>query len=110
MALFIGCGEILMLRALVFVLLSGMAYAAPNEITGPYQCKSGMSFYVTSSADMTQVRLRVDGRIYDLDEQRTASGAAWGDGQWLWWTKGSDSFLERNTVVVAKDCLKKPVF
>jgi membrane-bound inhibitor of C-type lysozyme len=98
-----------MWRALVLVLLSSMAYATPNEITGLYQCKSGTSFYVTSSADMAQVRLRVDGRIYDLDEQRTASGAAWGNGEWLWWTKGSDSFLERNDTIVAKDCLKKSV-
>jgi membrane-bound inhibitor of C-type lysozyme len=98
-----------MWRALVLVLLSSMSYATPNEITGPYQCKSGTSFYVTSSADMAQVRLRVDGRIYDLDEQRTASGAAWGNGEWLWWTKGSDSFLERNSLIVAKDCLKKSV-
>ncbi|MBY0445810.1 MAG: MliC family protein [Burkholderiales bacterium] len=98
-----------MWRVLVLVLLSSMAYATPNEITGPYQCKSGTSFYVTSSADMAQVRLRVDGRIYDLDEQRTASGAAWGNGEWLWWTKGSDSFLERNSLIVAKDCLKKSV-
>ncbi len=98
-----------MLRALVLVLLSGMVYATPNDITGPYQCKTGTSFYVTSSADMAQVRLRVDGRIYDLDEQRKASGAAWGNGEWLWWTKGSDSFLERNDIIVAQDCLKKSV-
>lgn len=98
-----------MLRVLVLVLLSGMAYATPNEITGPYQCKTGTSFYVTSSADMKQVRLRVDGRIYDLDEQRTASGAAWGNGEWLWWTKGSDSFLEHNATIIAKDCQKKSV-
>jgi membrane-bound inhibitor of C-type lysozyme len=99
-----------MLRALVLVLLSGMAYATPNEITGQYQCKSGGVFYITSSADMAHIRLRLDGRIYDLDEQRTASGAAWGNGEWLWWTKGSDSFLERSSTIIAKDCQKKSVY
>ncbi|MDW5415399.1 MliC family protein [Iodobacter sp. CM08] len=97
-----------MLRILALMLLSGTALATPDEITGRYQCGSAQ-FYITSSADMEQVRLRVDGRIYDLPAMRTASGAAWSDGEWIWWTKGADSFLERQSVMVAKDCLKKPV-
>lgn len=98
-----------MLRLLALLMISGFASATPNEITGLYQCKSGPGFYITSSADMEQVRLRVDHRIYDLPAQRTASGAAWGNGEWVWWTKGADSFLEHNEIIVAKDCQKKPV-
>ena len=98
-----------MLRALALLLLSGAALATPNEITGRYQCGPAQ-FYITSSASMQAVRLRIDGRIYDLSAMRTASGAAWGNGEWTWWTKGADSFLERNATMVAKNCLKIPVF
>ncbi|WP_051710994.1 MliC family protein [Andreprevotia chitinilytica] len=96
------------LVALPLLLLAASAYASSSDITGRYVCGDGAQFYATSSADMDTVTFRIDGRIYPLTSAVTASGAAWSDGDWKWWTKGTDTnFVMRGETIVHDNCRKQ---
>lgn len=95
-------------KALVTGLLAlpALAWATPEQINGRYECANGQAFTVQSNAEMTHVRIRYAYRILDLAQTPVASGAAWGDGEWLWHSKGADSFLEHDGNMIASDCHK----
>lgn len=88
------------------LVLPALAWATPEQINGRYECGNGQAFTVQSSPDMTQVRIRYNFRILDLERTRVASGAAWGDGEWLWHSKGPDSLLEHDDHMIATACHK----
>jgi len=51
-----------------------------------------------------EVSMILDGKQLTLKQQIAASGARYGDGNYIFWSKGNTAFVERNDKVIIDDC------
>ncbi|KGT91583.1 hypothetical protein NG99_16315 [Erwinia typographi] len=87
-------------------LLSGCSYfhSAPDEPkTLHYTCGT-MPLTVTVDNSRQQVNLILDGNPLTLKQQEAASGTRYGDGKYVFWSKGDGAFIERNDKIIINDC------
>ncbi len=54
-----------------------------------------------------EVSLILDGNPVTLKQQVAASGTRYGDGNYVFWSKGDSAFIERNDKIIIDDCQRQ---
>ncbi len=75
----------------------------PTPQTLRYQCGT-LPLTVTLDNPKQQVSFILDGKPLTLTQTVSASGARYSDGTYVFWSKGSGAFVERNDKIVINDC------
>ncbi|MDF2786531.1 MAG: hypothetical protein K0S95_3066 [Pantoea eucrina] len=77
--------------------------SAPQPETLHYQCGT-LPLTVTLDNSKEQVSFILDGTPLTLKQTVSASGARYSDGHYVFWSKGTSAFVERNDRVIINDC------
>ncbi|WP_455810899.1 MliC family protein [Pseudomonas graminis] len=92
--------------------LSGCSYfhtGAQDQVkTLHYTCGT-LPLTVKLDNSKSEVSLILDGQPLVLKQQPAASGTRYGDGHYVFWSKGDSAFIERNDKIIINDCqLQQP--
>lgn len=93
------------MKAFILPVLLCSSFVLANDATVQkrFQCDEGHSFTIqVTSPDAIQ--LQVGWSFMPLPQVESASGAKYSDGKTTVWLKGDTGFLEKNDVIVAKNC------
>ena len=93
------------MKAFILPLLFCSHFVFANEAPAQkrFKCDEGQSFIIQmTSADAIQ--LQVGWSFISLPQVVSASGTKYSDGKTTVWLKGDTGFLERDEVIVAKNC------
>ena len=69
-----------------------------------YQCAEEKSFALTVAPGVGQAALRVDGEVFQLDQQEVASGMEYSDGTYTFRGKGPEAVVEKDGEPIFVDC------
>lgn len=91
----------------------GEAPAETGEMQAPhgqvsvimYQCADEKSFALTVAPGVGQAALRVDGEVFQLDQQEVASGMEYSDGTYTFRGQGSEAGVEKDGEPIFTDCM-----
>ncbi len=75
-----------------------------QEQTLHYQCGT-TPLTVRQTASPPQVAFILDGRQLTLDQVKSASGVRYSNGQYTFWSKGNNAFVEREGKIIINDCI-----
>lgn len=98
--------------AAMLVALSGCSYfqaGSQEQVrTLHYTCGT-LPLTVNLDDKKSEVSLILDGQALVLKQQPAASGTRYGDGHYVFWSKGDSAFIERNDKIIINDCqLQQP--
>ena len=90
----------------------GEAPAEMGEMQAPhgqvsvimYQCADEKSFALTVAPGVGQAALRVDGEVFQLDQQEVASGMEYSDGTYTFRGQGPEAGVEKDGEPIFSDC------
>ncbi len=94
------------LMVLTTLMLSGCSlfHSQPERpVTLHYQCGT-LPLTVRLDNAREEVSLILDGNPLTLRQQPAASGTRYGDGHYVFWSKGDSAFIERNDKLIIDDC------
>ncbi len=96
----------LLLPGLALILLSGCSYFQHEQQTPQtlhYTCGT-LPLTVVQDNVRQEVSMILDGTPLTLKQQIAASGTRYSDGNYVFWSKGDEAFIERNDKVIINDC------
>ena len=70
-----------------------------------YRCAEEKSFALTVAPGVGQAALRVDGEVFQLDQQEVASGMEYSDGSYTFRGKGTEADVEKDGEPLFVDCV-----
>ena len=90
--------------ALALCNLTGCITSDEQENRWAYTCPDGYAFTATFARDGESVSFEDATQDSKLDKEQTASGARYGDGNIVFWSKGVMARVEIGEDVVHQDC------
>ena len=69
-----------------------------------YQCADEKAFAMTVAPGVGQAALRIDGDVYQLEQQEVASGMEFSDGTYTFRGEGPDAYVEMDGARIFTDC------
>lgn len=93
------------MKAFILPLLLCSSFVLANDASDPkrYQCDEGQSFTIKMTSP-DEIQLQIGWSFIPLPQVVAASGTKYSDGQTTVWLKGETGFLERDDVIIAKNC------
>jgi membrane-bound inhibitor of C-type lysozyme len=90
----------------------GEAPAETGEMQAPhgqvsvimYQCADEKSFALTVAPGVGQAALRIDGEVFQLEQQEAASGMEYTDGTYTFRGQGPEAGVEKDGEPIFTDC------
>ena len=99
----------LIIAAAVLYLMQMMVGGADTKklFDYTYVCSGDATFRVVFADDFETATLHVGSESVDMIHAISASGMRFTDGNYVFWSRGEDAFLERDGAIVMMDCRKK---